>query len=164
MGSIVLCNNIKFDNNSIYNIHVKYCQPIQNDFTLECKLDVDYYMAARDLGSCLTKFGSIGNTTIDYIEVHEGNEEFLEEVCKEINEDFVFDMNKTLGQLDQCNGLNNTFYMYPSTCNKNNDWPGEACLKTTCIGKNVDGFYCKRKNKLSNKQFSVNQNILIKFR
>ena len=84
-------------------------------------------------------------STIDFIDVQNGNEGYLDKVCKEINKDLVFDWNRTAAQLDSCKDSNQTFYMYPSICNDMPiNMPGKGCVNT-CNGKNYDGFYCKRK-------------------
>ena len=109
-------------------------------------------MTALDLGACLTKVENGENTTIDFIELYEGNDDFLQNACKEIDKHLVFDLDRTLAQPDMCNDQNKTFYMYPSTCN--DKWPGEGCLKT-CNEKNYDGFYCKRKKLYINEKIQL---------
>jgi len=105
-----------------------------------CDLDLDNFMPATKLRRCLNTLGSNGTERVEYIDIHYGNTDYLDQVCGSINEDFLFDLERTENQMDMCLS-NHTAYMYPSNCNQS--WIGGDCI-SNCTFDNYEGFFCKR--------------------
>lgn len=97
-------------------------------------------MPAIKLRKCLNTLGSNGTARIEFIEIYYGNTDYLDQVCRIINEELLFDFERTENQLDTCLS-NHTAYMYPSKCNQT--WLGDDCFNN-CTYDNYEGFYCKR--------------------
>ena len=114
-------------------INCKYC------FTcLEgCNLDQNNFMAATFLRDCLVSLGSTKTRQIEYIEIHYGNTEFLDNVCDAIAPGTKFDLSLTEKQPDRCSSGSKV--MYPSHCNEG--WLEQDC-SNGCGNANYEGFYC----------------------
>ena len=101
-----------------------------------CHLDSNNYMPTKSLRDCLTSLGGIGTRQIEYIDIGYGDENYLDNVCKAVNPNLVFDLDRTEAQPDACSS---EAYMYPSHCH--GGWLGDDCYNG-CANPNFDGFYC----------------------
>ena len=104
-------------------------------------------MRATSLRTCLNSLGANFINEIEYIETEYGNEDYLNKVCKAVDEFLVYDKLSTESQPDSCTS-GRTAYMYPSHCT--HGWLGPNCTNicysdclNSCGKANYDGFYCK---------------------
>ena len=104
-------------------------------------------MRAASLRTCLNSLGANFINEIEYIETEYGNEDYLNKVCKAVDEFLVYDKLSTESQPDSCTS-GRTAYMYPSHCT--HGWLGPNCTNicfsdclNSCGKANYDGFYCK---------------------
>ena len=103
--------------------------------------------ALRSLKDCLNSLGANLNNEIRYIETHGfGNDDYLNKVCKAVDESLTYDKDRTESQPDSCSDTNCEYpnpggcVQYPSGCNQG--WLGNECLNH-CYNVNYNGFYCK---------------------
>ena len=101
-------------------------------------------MRAISLLNCLNSLGSNKNNEIRYIETHYGiNDDYLDKVCKAVDESLIYDEDRTEAQPDSCFGSGEPPFMvaqYPSQCIQG--WLGNDCFNH-CHNDNYEGFYCK---------------------
>ena len=98
-------------------------------------------MMAASLRRCLKSLGATGSEKIEYIETFYGKDDYLDNVCRAIGDNLVYDKSRTESQPDSCTGIQDMYpYMYPSLCNQG--WLGRDCFNG-CSRPNYAGFYCK---------------------
>ena len=96
-------------------------------------------MRANSLRTCLNSLGANLINEIEYIETAYGFEDYLNKVCKAVDEFLIYDKFGTESQPDSCTS-GRTAFMYPSYCDRG--WLGPDC-QNGCVNDNYEGFYCK---------------------
>ena len=94
-------------------------------------------MSATLLRGCLISLGSTKTRQIEYIEIHYGKTELLDNVCDAIKPGSTLDLSLTETQPDMCSS--GTKIMYPSNCKEG--WI-ECDYSNGCGNANYEGFYC----------------------
>ena len=116
----------------------------QNIGDNRCQLG-NNYMDALSLRDCLNSLGANLNFEIRYIETYGFNEDYLNKVCKAVDESLIYDKDRTESQPDSCFFPNCAYpdacAQYPSQCIEG--WlPPNDCFNH-CHNDNYEGFYCK---------------------
>ena len=93
-------------------------------------------MLAKDLGECLLKLGGPPGQEIEFIEIHYGHWDFLDNICRSINSKLIFDRIRTEQQNDKCE-VGDSAFMYPANCGLK----FEGCVRN-CTYMEYIGFYC----------------------
>ena len=104
-------------------------------------------MRAISLRACLNSLGANLNHEIRYIETEFDNlnADYLNKVCKAVDESLIYDKDRTESQPDSCFFPNCAYpdacAQYPSQCIEG--WlPPNDCFNH-CHNDNYEGFYCK---------------------
>ena len=104
-------------------------------------------MAASNLLQCLNSLNENSNNTneITFIDTHHGNLECLDYICGSIDENLVYDRDRTELQPNRCKD-GRTATLFPSSCGPLDDSFSmcvKGCERNCTVG--YDGFYCRGK-------------------